>query len=189
MCSSTASPIPTACARNLLSIDETLIEVPLLGPMTGSGILQSLGHTVGSLIGVLLFVQVVSKRHLGEWYGEDQIRAARNAPVRPGSRLRLGAIVGICLAVGVAWGAPTSTLPVFHIGLTFVLALLLAGVVNRPRPRASAVPAIKKQAHLGQRFDLALETSTLSLRQLRTYSLARVRCVGSAPRDHSTLAL
>ena len=116
----------------LLGIDETLIEVPLLGPMTGSGILQYLGHTVGSLIGVLLFVQVVSKRHLGDWYGEDQIRAARNAPVRPGSRLRLVIFVGIGLAVGVTWGAPTSKLPVFHMGLTFVLALLLAGVVNRP---------------------------------------------------------
>lgn len=117
---------------NLLGINDILFEVPVLGGMSGARVLQYLGHTVGSLIGVLLFVLVVSKRHLGDWYGEAQICAARNAPVRPGSKRRLYFITGLGLAAGMAWGASTSILPVFHLGLTFVLALLIAGIANRP---------------------------------------------------------
>ena len=123
---------------NLLGINDILFEVPVLGGMSGARVLQYLGHTVGSLIGVLLFVLVVSKRHLGDWYGEDQIRAARRAPLRPGSRRRLYFIVGLGLASGMAWGASTSIFPVFHMGLTFVMALLLAGIVNRPAALAPA---------------------------------------------------
>ena len=117
---------------NLLGLNDILFELPVLGGMSGARTLQYLGHTVGSLIGVLLFVLVVSRRHLGEWYGEDQIHAARNAPVRPGSRRRLYFIVGLGLAAGMAWGAPDRIIPVFHMGLTLVIALLIAGIVNRP---------------------------------------------------------
>lgn len=117
---------------NLLGINDILFEVPVFGGMSGARVLQYLGHTIGSLIGVLLFVLVVSKRHLGDWYGEDQIRAARNAPVRPGSRRRLYFIIGLGLAAGMAWGAPDRIIPVFHMGLAFVIALLIAGIVNRP---------------------------------------------------------
>ena len=123
---------------NLLGINDILFEFPVLGGMSGARMLQYLGHTVGSLIGVLLFVLVVSKRHLGEWYGEDQLRAARNAPVRPGSRRRLYFIVGLGLAAGMAWGSSTSIFPVFHLGLTFVMALLIAGIINRPAALAPA---------------------------------------------------
>ena len=104
---------------NLLGLNDILFEVPILGGMSGARILQYLGHTVGSLIGVLLFVLVVSKRHLGDWYGEDQIRDARNAPIRPGSRRRLYFVVGLGLAAGMAWGAPVTVFPVFHICLLY----------------------------------------------------------------------
>ena len=123
---------------NLLGLNDILFELPVLGGMSGARTLQYLGHTVGSLIGVLLFVLVVSRRHLGEWYGEDQIQAARNAPVRPGSRRRLYFIVGLGLAAGMAWGAPDRIIPVFHMGLTLVIALLIAGIVNRPATPKSA---------------------------------------------------
>ena len=116
---------------NLLGLSDVVSEAPVVGDMSGARILQYLGHTVGSLIGVLLFVMVVSRRHLGEWYGTEEIARARRAPVRRGARTRLYSLVGIALVGGAWWGASVTIFPVFHMGLTTVIALLIAGITNR----------------------------------------------------------
>ena len=116
---------------NLLGLNGIVFEAPVLGEMSGAGVLQYLGHTVGSLIGVLLFVMVVSRRHLGEWYGTAEIARARRVPVRRGARTRLYLLVALALVGGAWWGSSVSTFPVFHMGLTTVIALLIAGMTNR----------------------------------------------------------
>ena len=122
---------------NLLGISDPLVDLPLVGPVSGAKILQYFGHSFGSLVGVILFVLVVSRRHLGEWYGTDSIVAARRAPVRRGARTRLiigsaGALIG-----GFVWGVADGVIPVFHMGLTFVVALLVIGITNRERRAAT----------------------------------------------------
>ncbi len=102
------------------------------GPVTAAKTLQYLGHTVGSLIGMILFVLVVSKKHLGEWYGTDVVDAAKAAPVRPGARRRALLILTGSLWIGAVWGvAFGASVPVFHMGFTLVMGLLLVGIVNR----------------------------------------------------------
>ena len=118
---------------NLLGLNDTLVELPLVGGVTGAGVLQYLGHTVGSLVGVILFVLVVSRRHLGEWYGEDEVDRARTAPVGNSARKRLVGLVTIAWIAGAVWGIADGDTPVFHMGLTTVIALLLAGILNTPR--------------------------------------------------------
>ena len=116
---------------NLLGLSRPLFELPIVGEVTGAKTLQYLGHSFGSLIGVILFVLVVSRRHLGEWYGNDVIDRARHAPVRPGSRRRLYLLVALALIGGAAWGLLEGVIPIFHMGLTTVMALLVGGAMNR----------------------------------------------------------
>lgn len=116
---------------NVLGINDILFELPIVGGFSGARVLQYLGHTVGSVIGVLLFVFVVSKRHLGEWYGTEQIERARTAPVRAKAKLRLYALGTIGVVSGTAWGLTEGRDPIFHIGLITVIALLIAGIANR----------------------------------------------------------
>lgn len=126
---------PGRSGATLLGLNRVLIDTEVF-TASGARILQYFGHTVGSLVGVMLFVLVVSKRHLGEWYGTDTITAARNAPVRPRARLRTTLVVAASVAAGFAWGVGHEVFPVFHMGLAFVLGLLLAGILNGTKPTA-----------------------------------------------------
>ncbi len=139
---------------NLLGLNEVLFEVPVRGAMSTARVLQYFGHTVGSLVGVVLFAQVVSRRHLGEWYGQDQVQWARNAPTRPNAERRLATILVLGVVAGIGWGAfIDGVIPIFHVGLTFVVALLLGGVANRPaKPsQVSAQPVSTRAASRARR--------------------------------------
>lgn len=127
---------------NLLGLNDELFEVPVIGVITTARLFQYFGHTFGSVIGIVLFIQVVSRRHLGEWYGHDQIMTARNAPVRSHAPQRLVAMALLGLLAGAAWGIGIDgKVPIFHMGLTFVLAILVAGVANRvPKTELTSIP-------------------------------------------------
>ncbi len=119
---------------NLFGLQRTLVDSPF-GEVSGARLLQYLGHTVGSLVGMILFVLVVSRRHLGEWYGPDQIHVAQRAPVHPAATRRLGLVLGACLVFSGVWGDATERVPIFHLGLCVVIGLLFAGTINRaPEP-------------------------------------------------------
>jgi len=151
----------------VFGLQRVLFEGPE-GPVTAAKTLQYLGHTVGSLIGVLLFVLVVSRRHLGEWYGEDVIDTARNAPVRDQALRRTMTIVTASVFTGCAWGLwAGSSFPVFHIGIATVLGLLLAGISNRPRTNGAVLATAP--ANLSE----CLDTSTLPATTSSTWSVAR----------------
>lgn len=114
-----------------VGFDNTLFTGPD-GPVSIAKTLQYLGHTVGSLVGMLLFVLVVSDKHLGEWYGKDVIDDARDAPVRTGASERAKWILATSVAIGAVWGLQVGWFPIFHIGFTTVLGFLVIGIVNRP---------------------------------------------------------
>lgn len=115
-----------------LGLDRVLFDGPE-GAVSIAKTLQYLGHTVGSLIGMVLLVLVVSDKHLGDWYGNDEIESSRLAPVREGSQKRAMLILAAFVAVGFAWGLwSSSSFPIFHIGFAAVMGFLAIGIVNRP---------------------------------------------------------
>ena len=95
--------------------------------------LQYLGHTVGSLIGMVLLVLAVSDKHLGDWYGKESIEESRLAPIRDNAQRRAMLILAASVAVGFVWGlSSSSSFPIFHIGFAVVMGFLVIGIVNRP---------------------------------------------------------
>ncbi len=122
---------------NLLGLSDPFVDLPVVGSVSGAKVLQYVGHSLGSVIGILLFVLLVSRRHLGEWYGNDAVIAARSAAVRRGARGRLVGGSVAALIGGFAWGLSDGVIPVFHMGLTFVVGLLVIGITNRQRRTAT----------------------------------------------------
>ena len=120
---------PYRWGSNLLRLNDIALQTPL-GGVTQAGVLQYIGHSFGSLVGVVLFVIVVSRRHLGEWYGEDVVEAARHAPVRPGASRRTALILVASITVGIIWGFGQGGGVIFTTGICFVLGLLAAGASN-----------------------------------------------------------
>ncbi len=116
---------------NLLGLERTVFVGPE-GPVSAAKFLQYLGHTVGSLIGIMMLVAVVSSRHLGEWYGKDVIAAARRAPIRDNARRRAAVVIAVFLFMGFVWGVAEGRNPIFHMGFAAVMGFLAAGIANRP---------------------------------------------------------
>lgn len=122
---------------NLLGLNRVLVDLPIVGDVTAAKTLQYVGHSFGSLVGVILFVLVVSRRHLVDWYGAEVVAAATSHPVRPRSTRRLLGLVSLALVGGALWGVSDGVIPIFHMGLTTVMALLVAGILNRAPQQTS----------------------------------------------------
>ena len=114
-----------------LGLDRVLFDGPE-GAITIAKTLQYLGHTVGSLMGMLLLVLVVSDKHLGDWYGKDAIEESRLAPVREGAQRRAIWMFAASIVIGTLWGLSASPFPIFHMGFAAVMGFLVIGIVNRP---------------------------------------------------------
>lgn len=65
--------------------------------------LQSIGHTFGSLAGLLLLVCIGRRRLLEEWYGIDQVRQIRAEHVAP-HRAAMWQLMVVGGFVGCGWG-------------------------------------------------------------------------------------
>ena len=100
-----------------------------VGIRSGSKLLQWFGHSAGSMIGVLLFVWIAA-RFLPDWYGSDEVEAARDRPVAPNAQRRAIRIVGASLVLGVAWSFAPQIHLIFSVGTFLALGLLAAGVAN-----------------------------------------------------------
>ena len=88
----------------MLGLNDIVFDGPF-GQMSEARILQYIGHSLGSVVGVILFVIVVSDRHLGEWYGTETIAKARSAPTHLHAGRTTGLIVGAACALGVLWAS------------------------------------------------------------------------------------
>ncbi len=174
-----------------VGFDNTLFTGPD-GPVSIAKTLQYLGHTVGSLVGMVLFVLVVSDKHLGDWYGNDVIDEARDAPVRAGASERAKWILATSVALGTVWGLQVGWFPIFHIGFATVLGFLVIGIVNRPTaatlatcPDTSILLTTTSSTRSVERSSKTSLLSATSVRRSSPKALRRRPRSSSAPEESS----
>lgn len=130
-----------------LGLDHQLghLELPLSGPVSPAGILQYLGHTVGSLVGMVLLVRIARRGLIEEWYGAERVATARRFTLTPAARRTFWAIVGATVLLGIGW-----TFVDTH-GAPFVLidALALGVAVASAVPRCRPAPPLGGAATVG----------------------------------------
>jgi hypothetical protein len=117
---------------DLLGISTTLFTSPR-GDVSGARVLQYLGHTLGTLIGVALFTVITSRGHLASWYGAETVERARNAPVAPHASRTTAITLAVSGALALAWLVVQRSSPFFVTGFCLVMGLLVAGAVNQRR--------------------------------------------------------
>lgn len=119
-------------------------ELPLAGPISAAGILQYLGHTLGSLIGILLVAHICHDRRIDEWYGAAETAAARAFRLDMAARVVFWGVVssafvaGLATARGGAAGSPFVLMDALAIGVAVAAALPWCRP-RRPLPRRSRV--------------------------------------------------
>lgn len=113
----------------LLNLDEVLFTLPLRGDMTGARVLQYLGHTLGSLIAVGLFLHIGRARLLEQWYGSTAVAAARTFTLSARSRVLFwGTWFGVAVSVVAALVATGGSIT-FGIINGVVFGALVAGTL------------------------------------------------------------
>jgi hypothetical protein len=121
--------------ERLLGYDGASVE--MLGHTKSvAGTLQLLGTTVGSLLGLLLLVEIGRRRLLEQWYGAEAVRTARAADVSRTSTIVFWTVVAAGTLVGIIAGWGTGVLvgvvrTIVGCGLGAIVASLLP--ICRPR--------------------------------------------------------
>jgi Domain of unknown function (DUF4184) len=72
--------------------------------VTTATMLQFLGHTVGSIIGLLLLLRIGQQRLIDRWYGKRVVAADRAFTLTLAQRVVFAIIVGIGVVIGIRWG-------------------------------------------------------------------------------------
>jgi hypothetical protein len=117
---------------NLLHLNDVLFT--LAGrEFTSARVLQYVGHTVGSLVGLVLLVQIGRRRRLEQWYGSAAVAAARRFSLTAGARLGFWAVVALGPPAGFAWASRTDDSVIFTVIVTTLVAIAFAGLVIQPR--------------------------------------------------------
>jgi hypothetical protein len=111
-------------------------------PLTG--VFQLIGHSLGSLIGLWMLVDIGRRRLLEDWYGEDAVRAARTVEVSPAGTVVFWATVVAGTGIGMATGWGTGRLveivrTMVGCGLGAIVGSLLP--ICRPRRPPTVTPA------------------------------------------------
>jgi hypothetical protein len=126
-----------------LGLDARTVAFPLVGPTTPAHLLQDAGHTVGSLIGLLLFVVIGRDRLMERWYGSEVVTRARRFHLAPSARVWFWTIAGLVAAPVAAVARVGDAAPVFSALLGATLGLLVAGCLPfaaATAPTTEAVP-------------------------------------------------
>lgn len=132
----------------LLGLDEVLFTLPVRGAMSGARVLQYLGHSLGSLIAIGLFLYIGRSRRLEQWYGEAAVTDARTFTMTATARVRFW-IVLACVALLVTAGlsAAGGSLPFSAID-GFVFGALAAGALptgDSSRPTYDRAEATRRR--------------------------------------------
>jgi hypothetical protein len=106
---------------------------------TSARILQYLGHTLGSLLGVFLLWHIGRRRKLEQWYGDASVDAGRRFSLDRRARGLFWLIVGLGLPAGALWASRTDESVVFTVIDAVLAALLVACLLPATRPRPAAV--------------------------------------------------
>lgn len=120
---------------DLLGLDGVLLTLPVRGAMSGARVLQYLGHSLGSLIAIGLFLYIGRTRRLEQWYGPTAVASARCFTMTTASRVQFWVVlVGVAALVtaGLSAAGGSST---FSVVDGVVFGALAAGAVPTPRPQ------------------------------------------------------
>ena len=120
---------------NWLGLNETLFTVPWRGEVSGARVLQYLGHTVGSFVGVLLFAYIGREHLLERWYGIDAVRSARSFELSTRDRVVFWSTTTGVTLVSTAIGMGAGANVVFAFLPAVTIGLLVAGCVRRTSGR------------------------------------------------------
>lgn len=133
-----------------LNLDEVLYTLPLRGDMTGAQTLQALGHSVGSLIAVALFLHIGRGRLLEQWYGPEVVAEVRDIRLTAGSRARFWGIwAAVAMAVVAALAATGGSLT-FGIINGAVFGALVAGTLATADTGAATAPSGRSGPQAGE---------------------------------------
>lgn len=124
---------------DLLGLDEVLFTAPLRGAMTGARTLQYLGHSLGSLIAIGLFLYIGRSRRLEQWYGAAAVADARTFAITPSARLKFWAVLGGVAALVAAGLSGAGGSPTFSAIDGVVFGALVAGALPIRQPALAAV--------------------------------------------------
>jgi hypothetical protein len=124
---------------DLLGLDEVLFTAPLRGAMTGARVLQYLGHSLGSLIAIGLFLYIGRSRRLEQWYGQAPVADARTLTMTVPSRVRFWVVLAsVALLVTAGLSAAGGSLTFSAID-GVVVGALAAGALPIRTPVAAEV--------------------------------------------------
>lgn len=86
----------------LLGLDEVLFTLPVRGAMSGARVLQYLGHSLGSLIAIGLFLYIGRSRRLEQWYGEATVSNARTFTMTATARVQFWLVMAVVASLVTA---------------------------------------------------------------------------------------
>ncbi len=114
---------------DLLGFDEVLFTAPVRGEMTGARVLQYLGHGLGSLIAIGLFLYIGRSRRLEQWYGTGSVAAARRFTLAAADRVRFWLVLVVVAVLVSAALTATGGSPTFSAIDGIVAGALIAGAL------------------------------------------------------------
>jgi Domain of unknown function (DUF4184) len=96
--------------------------------------LQFVGHTIGSLIGLLLLYRIGRQKLIDRWYGKRVVTNDRSFELTTAQRAVFALLVGIGVGVGVYWGWHSTQNIAFAVFDATAVATLIACLVPFCRP-------------------------------------------------------
>ena len=118
-----------------LDLDQGSVPFPLRGDLTYARAMQYYGHTLGSALAVMLLIYIARKRLFEQWYGEANVRWARDFTLRPFQRVLFWSVVASGVLLAYLWAEATTYVKAFRLidALAFTTAIACALPWCRPR--------------------------------------------------------
>jgi len=127
-----------------LGLDTTMVRLPGRAPMSVAHLLQYGGHTIGSLIGILLFLAIGRRRLMERRYGADVVARARRVSLRSVDRTAFWLVAVVVALPIAAAGRAGGSRGAFPIILGGVVGLLVAGCLPQVGGRKDTASEISE---------------------------------------------
>lgn len=121
---------------DLVGFNTVLFTVPFVGPISVATLAQHLGHLVGTVLFVILLLEIAGSRRLEAWYGADLVEQVRAHRPARGERIGYWAAVAIptiaAFPAAIAFGGSPLFLPITVLTVSILVV-------------SSALPAFYRQ--------------------------------------------
>ncbi len=122
-----------------MGLDRTLFHAPWDSGVSIARTLQYLGHTVGSVLGVMMLAVIGRRRLMEQWYGLETVVAARRFRLRRPQRVTFWLVSLSGLALGPAMGLFARGSIVTKTFMTMAATTALACSLDSCKPRERAL--------------------------------------------------